>query len=705
MPVRIVIAIHNHQPVGNFDSVFAEVTARCYRPFLDTLARHPGVRLSMHWSGPLLEWLEAHDAALLDRLGELVSRDQVELLMGPFYEPILPVIPPWDQEDQIARTRGYLRRRFGVEAEGAWIPERVWEPDLPDLLARCGVRYTLLDDHHFLLAGLTPRDLREIYRIESTLGGVDVFPIERELRYQIPFAPFQDFLRYLESSAADAGEIRVFGDDGEKFGVWPNTYEWVYPEGWLERWFAEMEAGRRIVSMPLRDAWRERPAVRRAALPAASYPEMMLWSLPPEAQEEVEEAERALTDQGHDAWARRMAGGSWRAFLARYSESRRANRRVTTVSARIEGLGRAGEAGALADEARREIQRAQCNCAYWHGIFGGIYLPHLRQAVREHTIRAEALADRAEGAPGGWSLESGEAEVRLRSGSVALTLDLEQDGDLVEIAWRPRPFDFASVMTRRFEAYHARLARAATDGAPAGTQPSTIHGAIQLKEADLAEHLEYDVRPRSASQEWLLPDASDLRAGALRERTRAIGRPVRYRLESAASEGVAGRGVPGVALAGWLDGAGGVSEVPVVRKRVEAGSRPEAFRLLLETSLQKESWLVSEWNLTLLTPDAPGRRLIFSGAEPGTHAPGTSGASRAVRSVRLEDDEYLGLAIVLDLAPAAAVNWAPVETVSLSEAGAERLYQGTSLLLAWPVGRSPSRCSIEVRLEETGRAA
>ena len=57
--ISLALAIHNHQPVGNFGWVFAEVYDRAYLPMLEALERHPGVRLSLHYTGPLLEWLEA----------------------------------------------------------------------------------------------------------------------------------------------------------------------------------------------------------------------------------------------------------------------------------------------------------------------------------------------------------------------------------------------------------------------------------------------------------------------------------------------------------------------------------------------------------------------------------------------------------------------------------------------------------------------
>ena len=59
MPRRISLALtlHNHQPIGNFGWVFAEVFEQAYLPMVEALDRHPTIRLGLHYSGPLLECL------------------------------------------------------------------------------------------------------------------------------------------------------------------------------------------------------------------------------------------------------------------------------------------------------------------------------------------------------------------------------------------------------------------------------------------------------------------------------------------------------------------------------------------------------------------------------------------------------------------------------------------------------------------------
>jgi alpha-amylase len=357
---------------------------------------------------------------------------------------------------------------------------------------------------------------------------------------------------------------------------------------------------------------------------------------------------------------------------------------VSELSARVEALSRSCLARDQYEEALREIHRAQCNCSYWHGVFGGFYLPHLREAVHRHALRADALADELRGMPPGWWLEEGEDEVRLKSPSVSVAVGRDA-GAIVEIAARRRPFDFVGVIARRREAYHARVEEASRRAAPfdeaVSGAPETIHGAISVKEPGLERLLVYDERPRSASQEWIRSEAEVERAGGL-----------------GASIGGGPVGVT-FALAPGSDRVRLRARDPrfeALEKEIAPGRDEREFEVSFR-GVPAKTWLLTEWNLSLLTPDAPGRRLILEGLTPRTVAPGSTGRADGVTSVRLADDEYLRASLTLRFTPAARLEWGPVETVSLSEAGAERVYQGTAFLIGF---RGPDVIRIHARVDE-----
>jgi len=87
--MKLIMVIHCHQPVGNFDYVFHMAHDKCYRPLLDLLEAHPRVKVGLHFSGPLLEWIEQRRPGTLELMAGLVERGQVEPLSGGFFEPLL----------------------------------------------------------------------------------------------------------------------------------------------------------------------------------------------------------------------------------------------------------------------------------------------------------------------------------------------------------------------------------------------------------------------------------------------------------------------------------------------------------------------------------------------------------------------------------------------------------------------------------------
>ncbi len=673
--------VHNHQPVGNFEHVLEEATVRAYRPFLERLHARPEVRLTVHCTGSLLEWLRAHEPRTFDLLGALASRGQVELLTGGFYEPILAILPDPDKRGQIERLSAFLRTHFGVRPRGMWLAERVWEPHLPRALAAAGVEYVLLDDRHFALTGLDVDALGGYYLTEEQGAVLRVFPISQRLRYLIPFAEADAALAYLAERRGRVPALTMV-DDGEKFGVWPGTHALVYERGWLEGFFDRLLRADWLELRTLGEVVDRLPATGRVYLPTASYREMGDWALPAEAGELLERARRAIGAIGEgERFADLLRGGFWRGFLVKYPEIADAYWKMIRLSRALHADLATAPDDARLLAAREALWRGQANDAYWHGVFGGCYLPHLRRAVKSSLLECER---RLAGGPGGtaatWTREDvngdGRHEVLVRTTELSVTLNPERGGTVTEIGYLPKAVDVADVLARRPEAYHDQV-RAAQRPAESG-QVRTIHDAPGAKETGLEAMLAYDdLRRGSLLDGWFDESATPLDPLAPWGAARVLfaedrlGGPlhaeaglVRLTLERAprAGENVA------------------MQKVVTVRDAtLEARYRLRAVGAERVTG----RWAV-QWNLALSAGDAPDRYLTLEG-RPSL---GSAGRVPGLHGVALVD-EWLGLAARLAWTPGAELAWAPVETISVSEAGFERIYQGTALLLAWPVALDP----------------
>ncbi len=451
--IRFVFAVHLHQPVGNFDSVFQQHLEEVYQPFLDRAEAEGFLPLVLHISGPLLEWLERHGTAYLDRLGRLVQDGRVELLLAGMYEPVLAALPREDRIEQIHWLRDAIARRFGVSATGLWLTERVWEPELAADLADAGVRYALVDDRHFLVTGFERHQLHTHYVTESNGRRVSLFPIDERLRYLIPFRPPEETVAHLRELAAQGQPLAVMADDGEKFGGWPGTREWVYQRGWLDQFFravgALVDSGE-VRLTTLSEAHAAIPSGGLAYLPTASYREMELWALPPEPARRLRALEQSLGEArlaGPES--AHLRGAHWRNFMVKYAEANRMHKMMTALSVRCRAAGNPVEV-------RRAIGRAQCNDAYWHGVFGGLYLPHLRHAIWRELAFAESCLQA--GQPLGWEeldLDADGAEEIWVHGSRVSAVVAPARGGAVEVLLDlAGGRNLADALTRRIESYH-----------------------------------------------------------------------------------------------------------------------------------------------------------------------------------------------------------------------------------------------------------
>jgi alpha-amylase len=669
--VYFILGIHNHQPVGNFPEVFEKAYHDAYRPFMEVMQRHPAVKWSLHATGILWEYLAEHHSEYLDAVRAMVKTGQVELMTGGYYEPILPAIPDRDKKGQIRKLTDFLQTTFGCTAEGMWLAERVWEPSLAKVIAESGVSYTVVDDAHFAAAGRDVEQLRGYYVTEEQGVPLSIFPISQQLRYAIPFHTVEKAIEYMASAARDTGfPALVMADDGEKFGLWPETYKHVYEDGWLDRFLSAVEQNREwLTPVTFSEYRRIAPPEGRIYLPTASYFEMSEWSLPVAAQESFEGIVRQF--EGRPDVKRFLRGGFWRNFLTKYAEANTMHKKMLAVSTAVEDLAhrkrgkKAVPAAALAG-ARDALYAAECNCASWHGVFGGLYLPHLRTAVYGKLLEAERICVDATARPPRWHAYDfdydGQPETVFEGREQNLSVAPHRGGSLFEWDVLPQGVNLLNVLTRRKESYHQRLRDFIANPGAAATGVKTIHDLIKVKEQNLDQYLHYDWYRRASLIDHFLHPATQY----------DDFRRVQYGEQGDFVLGVYQAAVKGKTLTLKREGVVWDNQVPwnvtVCKEIVPAATGMEVRYTI--TNRQKH-------DIDLVF--APEFAFAFSFMLDGENGVFEN------RRQWTRNDEVFRMKVDMSLSAPATLWVFPLETVSLSEAGFERTYQGTVVVPVHPL--------------------
>ena len=703
--VAFLFCVHNHQPVGNFSHIVENAYEKAYLPFIEVLKKYPFMKISIHYTGILWDFLKAAHPEFLKTLRELVEKDQLEMMTGGYYEPILAVIPDVDKVGQIKRLTQTIEDEMGVTPRGLWLAERVWEPHLPRYLREAGVEYIAIDDYHFKKSGLREDELYGYYLTEEDGKVLKVFPGSEILRYIIPFRSPEETLEYL-SKLRGSPCAGIFADDGEKFGVWPYTYHSVYEEGWLERffeligknldWIEPMHLGAYAV--------RERP-LGRIYLSCSSYMEMDEWSLPTEAMVEYGKVvDKLKGSPGGEQVRRFLKGGFWRNFFAKYPESNDLHKRVLHLREKI-GDGKRRSIPKSQDPLHY-LHQAQCNDAYWHGVFGGLYLPHLRHALYENLIKAETLFDRTVHREKEWiELErfdfngDGDEEVFLKNPDTVLLFS-SRGGALLEMDDRSKAFNILGTLTRRKEGYHHNLleSRVQSSRDEASTaEMRTIHEIFDSKEKNLDQYLHFDGYRRASFLDHFIAEPIDFesfRKSQYQEEGDFIKEPyeIEARRKGKYQEILFSR-------SGCLRKSEGVDSVKI-EKSFSIPGQGKVVRAFYQVTYKGEKRKTNfgvEFNINLLAGDAPDRYYDIPGHSLEDRKLASVGELKDVREVHLID-EWNKMKAVLKADKSCNLWRFPIETVSLSESGFEKIFQGSCLLLYWPLELEPGK-QFEVTVE------
>ncbi len=697
--IDFVLGLHCHQPVGNFPEIMEAAYQDAYLPFLEAFERFAGLKAVLHFTGPLLVFFEKNHPDYLERISTLVQEGRLEILGGGFYEPILAVIPREDAREQLARMRRYLKQRFVQDPQGIWLAERVWEPSLPSLLVESDVRYIPIDDTHFHRVGLTGEALLGYSLTEDEGRPLGVFPIDGRLRYLIPFHPVKEILEYFQQTAAQhADPLLVLVDDGEKFGVWPGTKNWVYRDGWLENFFRVLsENASWLHTVTLSESFDKREPLGRVYLPTTSYFELGEWALPVDGIRRLDRLKQLLGEKLPE-FHPLLSGGYWRNFFSKYPEADYMHKRMLRASRTISAL--PSDANGQ-QEARHHLLQAQSNDAYWHGLFGGIYLPHLRDAVWQNILKAETQAEQIGHHGQQWSNVSqtdidadGHVEVILENERWTLVLSPRHGGMLYELSDKSISFNFLNTIARRPEVYHEKV----KDARPATQEVISIHERLVAKETGLDRHLIYDRYRRGGLIDHLFPihaTLADIAAGREMDLIDLVGSS--YSCEISTNERTR---LVRLSRSVRLP----KCELQLVKEiSLTPGSEAIPVRYLVKhlSGEPLRACFGVEFNFGMAAGDAPDHYFQIPGREISDRRFASSGEEHDVEHLRLVND-WLGWALEIKALPPAHLWRHPIQTVNNSETGFELLYQASAVLFLWNLNLETSstlRAELELRCE------
>jgi hypothetical protein len=654
----LLFGVHAHQPVGNFPFVMDDAHRRCYQPFLHMMHRFPDFPFAIHISGWLFDYLHKHYPGDIMLLREMVQRGQAEVFGAGYTEPVLAAIPVRDRIGQIERMSDCMEKALGQRPVGAWLTERVWESSVVSPLADCGVQYVTVDDYHFLCAGKENSELNGFYSTEEDGRKLDLFPISEALRYRLPFSPADEAVRYLESLAGPEGKnAAVYFDDIEKFGIWPETYEWVYEKGWLTSFIEGVLASRIIRPMRYSDYHAAAKTRGVVYLPTTSYIEMNEWTLPAKPAHRYADLVQEVKRQGHYEEDKAfLRGGIWRNFFSRYPESNWMHKRMLQLSARLHTLPEKKQTVKM----REALYEAQANDAYWHGLFGGLYLPHLRRAVYNAIVKLEGMLDAVAPRP---SVEATDVdmdgcdEIFLHNGVLQAVVTGDGSASICELDAYQFCHNFADTFSRQAEHYHRKVGPKQAGGTQAGAIANP-HERVSFKHEILPSDMALDKYRRTIFVDRLLPDTGGQHM-------------VKY-------EPVTGHMKTET-----------LSFVSVRPEGSQEGLIAKQFALQLNNLTATYSFDGSyggqfEIELNLAMPSCDGPAGCF---KVGGEIAGGFGQAHQFKSCSEIEllDEVLGGGLTVSVSHPASVRSAPSFSVSQSEAGFEKIMQAVTLHLSWPV--------------------
>jgi len=474
--VSLLFGIHMHQPVDNFDEAVQKAVELCYEPFFQTMLKYPKFKFSLHCSGWLLDIIKTEYPKLFENMQTLTKQGSIEWFSGGYYEPVLGSIPSKDRRAQIKKLNNYIKKHFKVKPQGLWLTERVWDSSLVKDLHVSGIKYAMVDDYHFTSNRYDADKMNGYYVTEDNGDDLALFPISKKLRYSLPFSNASDAVAAVLEYQKEENSAAVIFDDAEKFGLWPDTNKWVYEQKWLQEFVEAVLENEEIIPQHYSEYIQNNNSLGLAYLDNCSYEEMGEWSLQTEDALEFKKAKQKAAPYS-------IKGGIWKNFFIKYHESNYLHKRMLYLSSQQKYYDK---------YAMDALYRLQTNDVFWHGVFGGFYLPSLRDNAYKYLLEIEQAHQEI-------SFEvldidkDGYEELKVVTPLLSMLFSTKNGAQMVEFGSFDTLFNWQNTIMRRKETYHEEILHAEQKEKDHGKEViKTIHNRDIKADESLKSELIYD---------------------------------------------------------------------------------------------------------------------------------------------------------------------------------------------------------------------
>ncbi|MDR1987178.1 MAG: DUF1925 domain-containing protein [Treponema sp.] len=427
--LRFILGSHYHIPYGVGDDEFEAAYKTNLKPFVSTLYKYPTIQATLHYSGVLLYWLEKAHPEFFMLLEDLVSRKQIELLGGGFYEPMMPLIPLSDKIGQIEMLTTYLRKHFGKRPQGCRLPALAWEPHIVGPLSTCGMSYTFLEERQFTLAGA---EVTEPCITEDQGKLLTIFPVSN--RFKEAFAQ-RRAAQVLEEwvHEQDYGDESVQNPAGGG-----NKLICVFPE----QLFAENRASE---SVEMR--------FHRFFEDLSSFESRIEFTSPGKLFKGLRGLKKIYFPVSQEAGALsedRASNPAVRQFLIDYPEANHIYAKMMFTHVLINQLRGDKSRKRIA---REELWKAQGFDAFCPGAYGGVCRHSIRKAAYKALLQAEKISREQSGfIPSVLHFDfdlDGEGEYLFRNGYINCYIQLE-GAAVFELDYLPKVWNYLDTFAPGF---------------------------------------------------------------------------------------------------------------------------------------------------------------------------------------------------------------------------------------------------------------